>query len=151
MKPAVESGNLLAGSSCKLHITFTRLSSHGDASNIPQLLYEVDSDTNLWAVNGRKRGVIAIPYVAKATTDVVLDVIPQTGGNLAMPAIKLMKYVEKEDKPQQKDSKEGAGADAQSARACPLVSPFLCGQVYNRTLATRVRVLPNNNTESSWI
>ena len=151
MKPAVESANLLAGSSCKLHITFTRLSSRGDASNIPQLLYEVDSDTNLWAVNGRKRGVIAIPHVAKATTDVVLDVIPQTGGNLAMPAIKLMKYVEKEDKLQQKDSKEEAGADAQSGRACPLVSPFLCGQVYNRTLATRVRVLPNNNTESSWI
>ena len=151
MKPAVESGNLLAGSSCKLHITFTRLSSHGDASNIPQLLYEVDSDTNLWAVNGRKRGVIAIPHVAKATTDVVLDVIPQTGGNLAMPAIKLMKYVEKEDKLQHKDSKEGTGADAQPGRACPLVSPFLCGQVYNRTLATRVRVLPNNNTESSWI
>ena len=151
MKPAVEPGNLLAGSSCKLHITFTRLSSHGDASNIPQLLYEVDSDTNLWAVNGRKRGVIAIPHVAKATTDVVLDVIPQTGGNLAMPAIKLMKYVEKEDNLQQKDSKEGAGADAQSSHACPLVSPFLCGQIYNGILAIRVRVLPNNSIEYSWI
>lgn len=69
-----------------------------------------------------------------------------------MPAIKLMKYVEKKkDKLQQKDSKEGAGADAQSSRACPLVSPFLCSQIYNRILATRVRVLPNNSTEYSWI
>ena len=34
-----------------------------------------------------------------------------------MPAIKLMKYVEKKkDKLQQKDSKEGAGADEQSSR-----------------------------------
>ena len=30
----------------------------------------------------------------------------------------------KKDKLQQNDSKEGAGAAAQSSRACPLVSPF---------------------------
>ena len=68
-----------------------------------------------------------------------------------MPAIKLMKYVEKKDKLRQKDSKEGAGADAQSSHACPLVSPFLCGQIYNGILATRVRVLPNNSIEYLWI
>ena len=152
MEPSEESGDLFAGSTCKWHITFTSLSSQGEATDTPQLLYDVDSDTNTWAVNGRKRGVVSIPRVAMATTDVVLNVIPQTGGHLALPAIKLMKYIEKAET----DSKEDASADvnasgAQSSRGCPLVLPFSCGQVYNKTLAVRVRVLPSSNTDHAWI
>lgn len=156
MESLEESGELFAGSSCKWHVTFTCLSSQGEAADTSQLLYDVDSNTNIWAINGRKSGVISIPHVAMSTTDVVLNAIPQTGGNLAMPAIKLMKYVEKADKLPQTDSKEDANAEtnvsgAQSSRGCPLVSPFSCGQVYNKSLAVRVRVLPNNNTDHAWI
>ena len=148
MEPLEESGTLLAGSTCKWHVTFTCLT---EATDNSRLLYDVDSDTNTWAVNGRKRGVVTIPRVAMATTDVVLNVIPQTGGHLAMPAIKLMKYIEKDEKSPQPETKDEANgevtaSEAQSSRGCPLVLPFSCGQVYNKTLAVRVRVLPNSNS-----
>ena len=88
-----------------------------------------------------------------ATSDVVLNVIPQTGGNLAMPGIKLMKYVEKDEKPHSKED-EGAevnSAESRSSHQSPLVLPFACGQVYNKTVAIRVCVLPSNNPDLAWI
>ena len=156
IEPSENSGELFAGSTCKWHITFTSLTSQEETTETSQLLYDVDSDTNTWAINGRKRGVVSMPRVTMATTDVVLNVIPQTGGHLAMPAIKLMKYVEKDEKVPQTDSKVDASVDvnasgAQSNRGCPLVLPFSCGQVYNKTLAVRVRVLPSSNTDHAWI
>ena len=91
-----------------------------------------------------------------ATSDVVLNIIPQTGGNLAMPAIKLMKYVEKEEKSPKSHSKEDEGAEmtaseSRSSHQSPLVLPFACGQVYNKTVAVRVCVLPSNNPDLAWI
>lgn len=156
MEPQEESGDLLAGSTCKWHITFTRLSSHSETSDTSELLYDVDSESRTWIVNGRKRGVVSIPHVAMATSDVVLNVIPQTGGHLAMPAIKLMKYLEKDEKSSQKDSQVDSSTEvnasgAQSSRGCPLVLPFSCGQVYNKTLAVRVRVLPSSNSDNYWL
>lgn len=91
-----------------------------------------------------------------ATSDVVLNVIPQTGGNLAMPGIKLMKYVEKDEKLPQPHSKEDQGAEvnaseSRSSHQSPLVLPFTCGQVYNKSVAVRVCVLPSNNPNLAWI
>lgn len=91
-----------------------------------------------------------------ATSDVVLDVIPQTGGKLAMPGIKLMKYVEKDEKSQERQTKEDDGAEvnapeSRSGHQSPLVLPFACGQVYNKTMAVRVCVLPTTNPDLAWI
>lgn len=152
IEPLGESGDLFAGSTYKWHITFTRLWSRPDTTDPSQLLYDVDSDTNTWAISGRKSGVVRIPCVSMATTNVVLNVIPQTGGHLAMPAIKLMKYLEKDETLPQKileaDASTGVTASGtQASRDCPLILPFSCGQVYNKTLGIRVRVLPNNNTD----
>lgn len=155
VEPSEESGQLCAGSICKWHITFTSLSQEG-TPDTSQLLYDVDSDTNTWAVNGRKRGVVKIPQGTMATSDVILNVIPQTGGNLAMPGIKLMKYVEKDEKSPKPPSKEEEGAEmnaseSRSSHQSPLVLPFACGQVYNKTVAVRVCVLPSNNPDLAWI
>lgn len=155
VEPSEESGELYAGSICKWHITFTSLCKER-THDTSQLLYDVDSDTNTWAVNGRKRGVVMIPPGAMATSDVVLNVIPQTGGNLAMPGIKLMKYVEKDPKLAELHSKKDEGAETSAAESrpsnqSPLVLPFACGQVYNKTVAVRVCVLPSNNPDLAWI
>ena len=117
-------------------------------------MYDVDSDTNTWAVNGRKNGVLSIPTGVMATSEVVLSLIPQTGGNLAMPEIKLMKYVEKDATLPQAKNIEGAGVNASetlSNQQSPLILPFTCGQVYNKTAAVRVSVLPSNNPDLAWI
>lgn len=155
VEPSEGSGELYAGSICKWHITFTSLCKEGK-HDTSQLLYDVDSDTNTWAVNGRKRGVVMIPPGAMATSDVVLNVIPQTGGNLAMPGIKLMKYVEKTPKLAELHSKKDEGAETNAPESrpshqSPLVLPFACGQVYNKTVAVRVCVLPSNNPDLAWI
>lgn len=153
VEPAEDSGKLYAGSTCKWHITFTRLLDEG-TPDTSQLMYDVDSDTNTWAVNGRKNGVLSLPTGVMATSDVVLSVIPQTGGNLAMPGIKLMKYVEKEATSPQGKNIEGAGVNASeslSNQQSPLIFPFSCGQVYNKTAAVRVCVLPSNNPDLAWI
>lgn len=145
-----ESCDLFAGSTYKWHITFTRLTSPPNESDPCQLLYDVDTDTNTWAVSGRKSGVVSIPRVSMATSDVVLNVIPQTGGHLAMPAIKLMKYLDKDEQLPEKDLDAPAKLNAsgtRESRDVPLVLPFSCGQVYNKSLAVRVCVLPNNNTD----
>lgn len=117
-------------------------------------MYDVDSDTNTWAVNGRKNGVLSIPTGVMATSEVVLSLIPQTGGNLAMPEIKLMKYVEKDATLPQAKNIEGAGVNSSetlSNQQSPLILPFTCGQVYNKTAAVRVCVLPSNNPDLAWI
>ena len=145
-----ESCDLFAGSTYKWHITFTRLTSPPNESDPCHLLYDVDTDTNTWAVSGRKSGVVSIPRVSMATSDVVLNVIPQTGGHLAMPAIKLMKYLDKDEPLPEKDLDAPAKLNAsgtRESRDVPLLLPFSCGQVYNKSLAVRVCVLPNNNTD----
>lgn len=91
-----------------------------------------------------------------ATSDVVLDVIPQTGGKLAMPGIKLMKYVEKDEKSPELHTKEDEGEEVNASESrpshqSPLVLPFACGQVYNKTMAVRVCVLPSANPDLAWI
>ena len=155
MEPSGESRELYAGSTCKWHITFTSLSQK-ETPDTSQLLYDVDSDTNTWAVSGRKSGVVKIPQGVMATSDVVLDVIPQTGGKLAMPGIKLMKYVEKNETSPEPHTKEDEGeevnaSESRSSHQSPLVLPFACGQVYNKTMAVRVCVLPSANPDLAWI
>lgn len=153
VEPAEDSGKLFAGSTYKWHITFTKLFDEG-TPDTSQLMYDVDSDTNTWAVNGRKNGVLSIPTGVMATSEVVLSLIPQTGGNLAMPEIKLMKYVEKDATLPQAKNIEGAGVNASetlSNQQSPLILPFTCGQVYNKTAAVRVCVLPSNNPDLAWI
>ena len=86
-----ESGGLFAGSTYKWHINFTRLMSPLNEADPCPLLCGVDSATNTWAVSGRKSGVVSIPLVSMAASNSVPNVIPRTGGQLAMPAIKLMK------------------------------------------------------------
>ena len=92
---------------------------------------------------------MSIAEAAMATSDVTLDVMPLTGGNLALPNIKLMKYIEKEGKPSNAqptgERSEGKSSSDSLAKEAPVVLPFSCGQVYNRTLAVQVLVLPSNS------
>ena len=167
MEPAEESQDLVVGTMCNLCITFinTSADSSGSATQVCQeplhqdLLYEVEVESNTWMISGRNTGVISISSVAMATCSVTLGVMPLTGGYLPLPHVKLFKYdnreteretKDSESKDSVKDTKPTAGTPEQkpvkpvSPRVPPVVTPFLCGQVYNSTQAAQVRVLPSN-------
>ncbi|XP_031568533.1 trafficking protein particle complex subunit 10-like [Actinia tenebrosa] len=164
------------GTLCRLNITIINTHGADQVSSPPtptgkqqrELLYEVAVDTNLWIISGKNSGVVAMPMVFMATCDVTLDVIPQTGGYLPFPDVKLKSYEwhneEKEgekksettDKDSEKELQEsGSKNDSEknpeqtvsakiSPKEPPVVKPFKCGQVYNATQAIQVLVLPSN-------
>lgn len=167
MEPAEDSQDLVVGTMCNLCITFINTSADSGESATQvcreplhhDLLYEVEVESNAWMISGRNKGVISIPSVAMATCSVTLGVMPLTGGYLPLPHVKLLKYdnrgeTEKDKDSESKDSVKGTKPTADSpeqkpvkpasSRAPPVVTPFLCGQVYNSTQATQVRVLPSN-------
>lgn len=119
-------------------------------------------------ISGKNSGVVAMSTVYMATCDVSLDVIPQTGGYLPLPDVKLKSYewpsVVKQDLPKEEETiqehdkqekekqksetepeQQQASRTAVSPREPPVVKPFKCGQVYNATQAIQVLVLPSNN------
>lgn len=165
------------GTLCKLNITIMNTAHVNDHVFSPptptgnqqrELLYEVAVDTNLWMISGKNSGVVAMPMVFMATCDVTLDVIPQTGGYLPLPDVKLKSYEwHNEEKggekksgtadkdsgkelPEAGDNKDSEKIAEQTASAKispkepPIVKPFKCGQVYNATQALQVLVLPSN-------
>ncbi|KAJ7394276.1 Trafficking protein particle complex subunit 10 [Desmophyllum pertusum] len=155
VEPLEESGQLCAGSTCKWHITFTSLSQEG-TPDTSQLLYDVDSDTNTWAVNGRKRGVVSIPQGAMATSDVVLNVITADGREPSDAGNKVDEVRRKgrEITAAALEGRPGRGSErVRVAVKSPVSSrfTFTCGQVYNKSVAVRVCVLPSNNPNLAWI
>jgi hypothetical protein len=170
---------LQKGTICKLNITIVNIYGADELFPPPtpsgnherDLLYEVDVDTNLWMVSGKNSGVVAMPMVFMATCYVTLDVIPQTGGYLPLPDVKLKSYErhsgEKEktsesvvkdsgndlsstenNSDSEKSTREQTASVKISQKEPPIVKPFKCGQVYNATQALQVLVLPSNKESS---
>ena len=104
-------------------------------------------------ISGKNSGVVTMPTVFMATCDVTLDVIPQTGGYLPFPEVKLKSYewpvdgTQHENILQDESSSESCRAVV-STKEPPVVKPFKCGQVYNVTQAIQVLVLPSNADRS---
>lgn len=67
----------------------------GDSNTLPQLMYQVEVDTSMWALCGRSKGVVAMP-TGQEVREVMLEVMPQTPGNLPVPLVKLCKYLRTE-------------------------------------------------------
>jgi len=100
------------------------------------LFYEVIADQAVWAVCGRQGAVVNIAQSSKQ--NIVVEVMPLVGGHLALPAVRLSKYIPA-------DSKTGGGLGA--AR----LDPFATGQVYNMSRSQQVHVLPPINQHVEFV
>ena len=148
VEPADGAQGVVVGCHCKLRITLTRSRPADQPGPETSLMYKVNADKNTWMISGKTTGVVSLATVAMATCDVVLDVMPLTGGNLSLPEVKVMKYMAGREEPEAKDlGEKGAAAAPGKARPslAPTVTPFACGQVYNSTQAVQVCVLPSNS------
>lgn len=90
------------------------------------LMYEVLADQNMWAVCGRSSGVVSMGDVQHQT--ITVEVLPLTAGFLALPSIRIMKYV------------QGSRLDS----AVPKLEQFPPGQIYNATKSMQIHVLSSN-------
>lgn len=91
-----------------------------------ELLYEVLADQNMWAVCGRSSGVVSMADVQHQT--ITVEVLPLAAGFLAMPTIRILKYV------------QGSRMDA----TAPKSLQFPPGQIYNATKSMQIHVLSSN-------
>lgn len=89
-------------------------------------MYEVLADQNTWAVCGRSSGVVSMQDVQ--STVITVEVLPLSAGFLALPTIRILKYVSKE-------------------AAQPKLQQFPPGQIYNSTKSIQIHVLASNNAE----
>ncbi|XP_053659885.1 trafficking protein particle complex subunit 10 [Anopheles marshallii] len=94
------------------------------------LMYEVLTDQNMWAVVGRTAGVISMEEVESHS--ITLDVLPLTAGFLPLPNIRLSKYI----------SANKSKNDTHSR-----LQPFPPGQIYNSTKSMQIHVLASTNTD----
>lgn len=90
------------------------------------LMYEVLADQNMWAVCGRSSGVVSMGDVQHQT--ITVEVLPLTAGFLALPSIRIMKYV------------QGSRLDS----GVPKLEQFPPGQIYNATKSMQIHVLSSN-------
>jgi len=90
------------------------------------LFYEILADQTQWAVCGKQGAVINVPQSAKE--NIVVDVMPLTGGHLPLPTVRLSKYI----------PAEGRAGGLAGAR----LDPFSIGQVYNMSGGQQIHVLP---------
>lgn len=91
-----------------------------------ELMYEVLADQNMWAVCGRSSGVVSMADVQHQT--ITVEVLPLSAGFLAMPTIRILKYV------------QGSRSDS----AAPKLHQFPPGQIYNATKSMQIHVLSSN-------
>uniref|UniRef100_A0A182T8Z2 Trafficking protein particle complex subunit 11 domain-containing protein n=1 Tax=Anopheles maculatus TaxID=74869 RepID=A0A182T8Z2_9DIPT len=94
------------------------------------LMYEVLTDQNMWAVVGRTAGVISMEEVESHS--ITLDVLPLTAGFLPLPNIRLSKYI----------SANKSKNDTHSR-----LQPFPPGQIYNSTKSMQIHVLASTNND----
>lgn len=114
------------GSVCSLQL---RISKTHD-SPFTELMYEVLTDQNTWAVCGRAAGVVTMTNVEHTT--IMLEVLPLSAGFLPLPTIRLSKYI---------------AADKTKAELHPKLQPFPPGQIYNSTKSMQIHVLASNNAD----
>jgi len=121
VEPAKGNEFCRAGTMCPMTVQL-------DQCNISQhtsLFYEVIADQAVWAVCGRQGAVVNISQATKQ--NIVIDVMPLVGGHLALPTVRLSKYIPA-------DSKTGGLGEAREAR----LDPFTTGQVYNMSRSQQV-------------
>ena len=130
-----------ASSICALSIMVEQLND----STYKSLMYEVLADQGMWAVCGQSSGVIDMDMAKKQT--LVVEVMPLTGGHLALPKVRLSKYIP----PSTGQSSEGSHevGKVPASGSMPRLEPFAPGQVYNQTRTARVHVLPAPNAHNS--
>ena len=117
-----------AGTMCPMTIILEQCS----PSHLTNLYYEVLADQAVWAVCGRQGGVVSL---AQPRQSILVEVMPLVGGHLALPTVRLSKYIPAET--------AGCG----NAR----LDPFSPGQVYNMSRSQQVHVLPPNNHQAEFV
>ncbi|XP_065365751.1 trafficking protein particle complex subunit 10 [Calliphora vicina] len=105
---------------CNLNIKITKI----HENPFVDLMYEVLTDQNSWAVCGRSSGVISMKDVESHS--ICLDVMPLCTGFLPMPSIRLSKYT--------------AGGKSKTDTHSK-VHPFPPGQLYNSTKSIQIHVI----------
>ncbi|XP_067614084.1 trafficking protein particle complex subunit 10 [Eurosta solidaginis] len=111
---------------CNLNLKITKV----HENPYVDLMYEVLSDQNLWAVCGRSAGVVSMKDVESHS--ISLDVMPLSTGFLPMPNIRLSRYT--------------AGGTSKTDTHSK-VHPFPQGQVYNSTKSMQIHVIASSNGE----
>ncbi|XP_033120524.1 trafficking protein particle complex subunit 10-like [Anneissia japonica] len=154
VSPSSNDAMCRAGKLCNLQLHVQVTGEHLE-TNTP-LMYEVVTDSNTWAVCGKNNGLLNIE---ENLTEVSLQVIPLTAGYLPLPAIKLSRYMQQDrnqDAPPTKltmtnvDNDTSIEDDKFDTPDCcnqslPSLQAFSLGQVYLKSHAMQVHVLPENN------
>ena len=117
-----------AGTMCPMTIVLEK----SRPSDLTNLYYEVLADQAVWAVCGRQGGVVSLVQTRQT---ILVEVMPLVGGHLALPTVRLSKYIPAET--------AGCG----NAR----LDPFSAGQVYNMSRSQQVHVLPPNNHQADFV
>lgn len=117
-----------AGTMCPMTIILEQCS----PTHLTNLYYEVLADQAIWAVCGRQGGVVSL---AQPRQSILVEVMPLVGGHLALPTVRLSKYIPAET--------SGCG----NAR----LDPFSAGQVYNMSRSQQVHVLPPSNHQAEFV
>jgi len=136
-----------ASSICSLSITLEQIGKNSHKS----LMYEVLADQAVWAICGRAAGVIDMEAAGKQTF--IVEVMPLTGGHLALPKVRLSKYILPNN-----SAATSVGANVNSplegdrkdsSSNMPRLEPFSPGQVYNLSRTSRIHVLPSPSSNTS--
>jgi len=126
VEPAKGNEFCRAGTMCPMTVQLEQC----NISQHTSLFYEVIADQAVWAVCGRQGAVVNIAQSSKQ--NIVIDVMPLVGGHLALPTVRLSKYIP---------------ADSGAAR----LDPFATGQVYNMSRSQQVHVLPPLNQHVEFV
>eukprot|EP00095_Tigriopus_kingsejongensis_P002820 maker-scaffold80_size398941-snap-gene-1.10 protein:Tk02820 transcript:maker-scaffold80_size398941-snap-gene-1.10-mRNA-1 annotation:"trafficking protein particle complex subunit 10-like" len=94
------------------------------------IMYEVLADQAVWAVCGRAAAVIDMS--SSRTQTISVEVMPLVGGHLALPKVRLSKYLV---------PKEGKDARDRHDSSMSKLEPFSPGQIFNASRFQRVHVL----------
>lgn len=121
------SGLCRVSSVCSLNLTIVKV----QENPYTDLMYEVLADQNTWAVCGRSSGVLSMHDTQQQS--ITLEVLPLSSGFLALPTIRILKYVQ---------ANKGKAESSQ-----PKLQQFPPGQIYNSTKSMQIAVLASNNAE----
>lgn len=94
MEPTKGSEFCREGAVCHLNLKIKKAGHKLVANNnvVNSVMYEVLAEPNVWAVCGRTAGVVSFDSEAEPQS-VVLDVMPLVSGHLALPLIRISKYI----------------------------------------------------------
>ncbi|XP_070562685.1 trafficking protein particle complex subunit 10-like [Ptychodera flava] len=152
-----------AGSLCNLCIHITRNFNDNNTdenclaemeNNATSILYEVVSNSTLWAVCGKSSGVFDLPNTSKASHDVSLEVMPLIAGFLPIPSVKLSRYISRKtntagnEEEKEEDMVDSDNVNDLQSDVGPHLEPFNTGQVYVSSQTHQVHVMPDNNTST---